>query len=222
MKKLILLLLAVSTVGSTTFAQEKSEKRSPLRFGIKAGANISHLNVSENSGYLAEKNSFGFGAFGGALLEISGPAGSKFKGQVEALFNWHNFKNTYDDGSPMLFQTKNRLSLSQISVPIMLKYFVIPSLSINAGPSVNFNIAAKSKYEDNYAGVITKGEQDLKDFDVLQTIQVGALVGATYYIHKGFFVDARYNYYFGSMVKDLTPDVKYAISAIQVGVGYKF
>ncbi|MFA6057064.1 MAG: porin family protein [Taibaiella sp.] len=216
MKKLILLLLAASAI-TTTFAQRES--RSPLRFGLKAGANISHLNVSDNYGSATEKNSFGIGAFGGGLLEISGPAGSKFKGQVEALFNWHNFKNTYTDPG---FTTKDKISLSQISVPIMLKYFVIPSLSINAGPSVNFNIAAKDKYEINTAGVIVKYEDDIKEADALQTIQIGALVGATYYIYEGFFVDARYNYYFGSMAKDLTPDYKFATSAIQIGVGYKF
>jgi hypothetical protein len=217
MKKLILLLLAASAITTTTFAQ--NESRSPLRFGLKAGANISHLNVSDNYGSASEKNSFGIGAFGGGLLEISGPAGSKFKGQVEALFNLHNFKNTYTDPG---LTTKDKISLSQISVPIMLKYFVIPSLSINAGPSVNFNIAAKDKYELNAGGIIEKDEEDIKDADALQTIQVGALVGATYYIYKGFFVDARYNYYFGSMVKDLTPDYKFATSAIQIGVGYKF
>jgi hypothetical protein len=221
MKKLILLLLVASTV-TTTFAQKnENESRSPLRFGLKAGANISHLNVTDNAGYTTEKNSFGFGVFAGGLLEISGPAGSKFKGQVEALFNLHNFKNTYTDPG---YSSTDKTTLTQISVPIMLKYFVIPSLSINAGPSVNFNLGAKDKYEETIAGVTTKHEYDFKDLDALQTIQVGALVGATYYIYKGFFVDARYNYYFGSMAKDINvgTNYKYAVSAIQVGVGYKF
>lgn len=220
MKKLILLLLAVSTVATTTFAQ-KGESKSPLRFGLKAGANISHLNASDNAGYTTEKNSFGFGAYGGGLLEISGPAGSKFKGQVEALFNLHNFKNTYTDP---FYSTTDKNTLTQISVPIMLKYFVIPSLSINAGPSVNFNLGAKDKYEETIGTVTSKDEFDYKDLNALQTIQIGALVGATYYIYKGFFVDARYNYYFGSMVKDMGvgSDYKFATSAIQVGVGYKF
>jgi hypothetical protein len=218
MKKLILLLLAASAITTTTFAQ--NESRSPLRFGLKAGANISHLKVDDDyGGALSSKNSFGFGAFGGGLLEISGPAGSKFKGQVEALFNLHNFKNDYTGAG---FSTKHKTTLTQISVPIVLKYFVIPSLSINAGPSVNFNITGKDKYDEDALGIMTKKETDYKDIKKLQTIQIGALVGATYYIYEGFFVDARYNYYFGSMVKDLTPDYKFATSAIQIGVGYKF
>ncbi len=220
MKKLILLLFAASSI-TTTFAQKKEETRSPLRFGLKAGANISHLKVSDNYGAQSSSNSFGIGAFGGGLLEISGPAGSKFKGQVEALFNLHNFRNSYSSAG---FENKHKTSLAQISVPIVLKYFVIPSLSINAGPSVNFNIAGKDKYEERVvsSGIVRDLETDYKSPNVMQTVQIGALVGATYYIYKGFFVDARYNYYFGSMLKDMTPDYTFATSAFQVGVGYKF
>lgn len=217
MKKVMLLCVAATVAATATHAQ--SNTRSPLRFGLKAGANISHLRISDN-GYTTESNSFAPGIFGGGLLEISGPAGSKFKGQVEALYNWHNFKNTF--GDPGIVH-EYRTSLSQISVPVMIKYFVIPSLSINAGASVNFNIAGKQKLKNS--GLNTEVETNLKDIDMLQTVQVGALVGATYYIYKGFFVDARYNYYFGSMAKDKTDlgDVPpYRISAIQVGLGYKF
>lgn len=214
MKKLmILLLLATTTV---TFAQS----RSPLRFGLKAGGNISHLSATDDAFGLNQKNSFGLGIYGGGLLEISGPAGSKFKGQVEALFNWHNFKN---ESSITGIKNTYKTSLSQISVPVMLKYFVIPELSINAGASVNFNVAAKTNIETDVLGSVTKSTLDYNDLDKLQTIQVGALVGATYYIYKGFFVDARYNYYFGSMLKkDKSSDPSYRISALQIGVGYKF
>jgi len=220
MKKLMLLCCATALLATAAHAQ--SERRSPLRFGLKAGANISHLRVT-NNGYTTESNSFAPGVYGGGLLEISGPAGSKFKGQIEALFNWHNFKNKYTEADLSL---ERKISLSQISVPIMVKYFVIPSLSINAGGSVNFNIAGKIKDETDVRGLITRTETDMNDADMLQTLQVGALVGATYYIYKGFFVDARYNYYFGSMAKNPistgNDDPAYRISAIQVGIGYKF
>lgn len=209
MKKLILLLLAASTLTTTVFAQKRS--RSPLRFGIKAGGNLSHLSTS-NDPFLGEvKNSFGFGAYGGGFLEVSGPAGSKLKGQVEALYSFHNFKNTYTLSK---ISSEWKTNLSQISIPVILKYFPIPSLSLNVGPSVNFNLASKTK--------IGSTTIDNKDPDNLQAIQIGALAGATYYIYKSFFVDARYNYYFGSMFKKENNDPSYRVSAIQLGVGYKF
>lgn len=203
MKKLLVILLSAATTYS--YAQ------SPLRFGVKGGANISRMGVS-NSILGDPKNSFGPGFYAGGLLEISGPAGSKLKGQVEALYSFHNVKNTYTLSS---VATERKTNLSQISVPLMIRYFPIPALSFNAGASVNFNIASKTTVGDL--------KFDNKDLNVLQTLQVGALVGATYYIYKGFFVDARYNYYFGSVLKkDKDNDPTYRLSAIQVGLGYKF
>ncbi len=210
MKKLLVLVLLAAT--TTTYAQ----KRSPIRFGVKAGGNLSHGAYSSDD-YSGLKNKFGFGFYGGGLMEISGPAGSKWKGQVEALYNMHNFKNEYDF---RFGRTTTKSTIHQISVPLMVKYFVIPQLSFNLGPSVNFNIAAKSKWENDRGGVISDGEENWKDADALQTIQVGALAGATYYIKKGFFVDARYNYYFGSALKSDNPTLR--VSAIQLGLGYKF
>lgn len=205
MKKLsVLLLLAASTA---TYAQ------SPLRFGVKAGANISRIGISNSSISMGTpSSSFGPGFYAGGLLEISGPAGSKLKGQIEALYSYHNVKNTYSND---LVKIDHKTSLSQISVPLMIRYFPIPALSFNAGASVNFNLASKTK-----AGSVTVDHNDMDD---LQTIQVGALVGATYYIYKGFFVDGRYNYYFGSMLKkNNNNDPTYRLSAIQIGIGYKF
>jgi len=213
MKKLSVLLLCVA-IASSTYAQKKS----PIRFGVKGGGNLSHGAVSSDDvPFTGLKNKFGFGFHAGGLMEISGPAGSKFKGQVEALYNMHNFKSEFREGNGSVAW---KTTLSQISVPLMAKYFITPRFSVNAGPSVNFNIAGKVKEEFTNGSVILKDEFDLKDDDNLQTIQIGALAGVTYYIHKGFFVDARYNYYFGSALKDdLT---KMRVSAIQLGIGYKF
>lgn len=214
MKKIPVLLLVLSS-SALTYGQ-----KSPLRFGVKAGGNLSRLSISDNA-FADNKNSFGFGAYGGGLLEISGPAGSKLKGQVEALFSYHNAKQKYTGD---LGSVTAKTNVSQISVPLMIKYFAIPELSFNAGASVNFNVASKTNVESQVNGNTVKTTIDNKsDIDRLQTVQVGALVGATYYIYKGFFVDARYNYYFGSMFKKINnDDPAYRLSAFQLGVGYKF
>ncbi len=178
---------------------------------------MSRLSISDNA-FNDNKNSFGFGGYGGGLLEISGPAGSKLKGQVEALYVYHNTKQKYTGD---VGKVTAKTNLSQISVPLMIKYFPIPQLSFNGGASVNFNVASKTKITDDVSGE-TATVDNKSDIDRLQTVQIGALVGATYYIYKGFFVDARYNYYFGSMFKKEKNDPSYRLSAIQLGVGYKF
>ena len=217
MKKLTVLLL-LATAPVINFAQS----RSPIRFGLKAGGNLSHMSIADYNGNSIGSASFGLGYFGGGLMEISGPAGSKFKGQVEVLYNQQNFKNKYlSVGNASI---ENTTKLSQISVPIMVKYFIIPELSFNLGGSVNFNVAGKDKMTASVADASTTTTRDLTDNDYLKTLQVGALAGATYYIYKGFFVDARYNYYFGKMLdQKVNTDPEYKnMSAIQLGLGYKF
>lgn len=217
MKKLtVILLLASAPV--INFAQG----RSPIRFGLKAGGNLSHMGISDNNGNSYGSSSFGLGYYGGGLMEISGPAGSKFKGQIEALYNHHNYKNSYTSiGNASIDQTTK---LDQISVPVMVKYFVIPSLSFNLGGAVNFNMAGKAKIETSFENTTSTSTVNFKDNDYLQTVQVGALAGVTYYLYKGLFVDGRYNYTFGKMLDqktDIDPAYKNA-STIQLGVGYKF
>lgn len=212
MKKLSVLLLLATTI-TITHAQSSrtaKEHRSPLRFGVKAGGNLSRMGISDAPLLSDIKSSFGFGAFAGGLLEISGPAGSKLKGQIEALYSFHNVKNTFT----LLGESQEmKTTIHQITVPVMVRYFPIPELSFNAGASVNFNLASDFKVDGVKYG----------NDDNLQTVQVGVLAGATYYIYKGFFVDARYNYYFGSVMKrDNDTDPAYRLSAIQLGVGYKF
>ena len=210
----LLLVCSVSSYG-----------KSPLRFGIKAGTDISRLAIANNNAmFNNESTSFGFGFYGGGLLEISGPAGSKFKGQVEALFAQRNFKNSYTTMADFI-TIDEKTSLSQISVPVSVKYFIIPSLSVNVGASVNFNLASKTKADASAFNAGGSTEIDNKEQDYLQTLQVGALGGITYYIYKGFFVDARYNYYFGKTL-DLKNDRSRPgfnnMSSIQIGIGYKF
>lgn len=217
MKKLsVLCLLAAAPL--INFAQG----RSPLRFGLKGGGNLSHMTIADANNNSLGSSSFGLGYYGGGFMEISGPAGSKFKGQIEALYNRHNFKNSYLTSSTG--SIKQTTGLNQISVPIMAKYFIIPSLSVNLGGSVNFNLGGKDKVVTTAGSSDITTSADLKDYDGFKTLQVGALAGVTYYIYKGFFVDGRYNYYFGKMV-DIDGPSALAYknqSAIQLGIGYKF
>lgn len=193
-------------------------QRSPLRFGVKAGGSLSQLNIKNGGDYVPESNSFSPGFYAGALLEISGPAGSKLKGQVEALFQQYFQKNSgHFDG--LYRNTTTRIS--QISVPLMIRYFPIPALSFNAGASVNFNLIAEGDHRYQY---ISSGEPTPLPFhygdeDNLQPFQLGVLVGASYYLYKGLFLDARYNYLFGQLTKS---EPRQWVHGFQLGIGYKF
>lgn len=191
-------------------------QRSPVRFGVKAGAGLYQLNFEYKDKLVHGTDLYRLGFYGGALVEISGPAGSKLKGQIEVLFQQHFLRN-HSNAYGLHWQAGTRLS--QISVPLMLRYFPIPALSFNAGASVNFNIHGEG--ERLFTGYQTPWRDDfnLKGEGNLQPIQFGVLAGASYYIYKGLFVDARYNYLFGQIT---ISEPKQWLHGFQLGIGYKF
>lgn len=217
MKKSIL-LFSVLGLATGAFAKQKS----PLRLGLKAGSNITAVDMSGDVPIKID-NRLGLGFYGGGLLEISGPAGSKWKGQMEALFNFHTFKYRFSGpSSPLPFTVDEGHKVSQISVPIMVRYFVIPQLSFNAGASVNFNLGDKATTNLNVRNGSFQGEWQTPAPGDLQTIQVGALAGATYYFYKGLFADIRYNYLFGNVYQKEAGGPSTRMNFLQIGMGYKF
>lgn len=213
--KTIIMKKTVTIIGATValaLASTAVQAQTSLRFGVKGGLNLSHasINTTQNSIESKGYNSFGPGIYAGGLAELSFPKGSKFKLQLEALYNvnFHNFK----PANSILNDVKVNHQILQ--VPLSVKYFIQPDFSLNAGLSGNYNISVKDK-------------KDAPNFNTgtsVNPMQLGAHIGATYYIKKGFFIDARYNYVFGtSMEYDLSGiDLDYNYGTIQLGLGYKF
>lgn len=209
MKKL-LLIAGACLLSLAAFSQTS------LRFGIKAGGNVNFSKIDIQN--LSINGDARFGFFGGALMEISPVTPvNKFKIQLEALYNQANARFKLSDGS--VTETE-KMKINQISVPLLAKYFIIPELSVNLGPTFNFNLGGKESLEDT-SGVTMS--QNIKSSD-LNTFQLGLAAGLTYYICKGLFVDARYNPLFGSVNKAAADDagLKMRFSSIQLGLGYKF
>lgn len=94
MKKLVIALTTAALALTTNaFAQ------SNLRFGVKGGLNLTHGKVESTPG-LTEYNGFGPGFYAGGLAELSFPKGSKFKLQLEALYNMNFITFKSDMGLP--------------------------------------------------------------------------------------------------------------------------
>lgn len=206
--------------GKQADSKAKSIKRSPLRLGFKAGSNTTFLSQIDPMIEASSRN-ITSGFYGGGLLEISGPAGSKLKGQAEALYQYHKVSRDYNHS---LGSSKSVFELQQISIPILMKYFVLPQLSLNAGAAVNFNISAINTRTSNpLTGPSVSYKVNYKEINALESLQVNALIGATYYIHKGLFADVRFNPYFGSVTRSSPLMERYhKISTLQIGLGYKF
>ncbi|PRB03609.1 opacity protein [Chryseobacterium sp. MYb7] len=194
MKKLILGLALVA--GTFTFAQKTSTSTaasSPVRFGLKAGLNISSISNSDANSKA--------GFYGGVFANI--PVAQDFSVQPEVLYSGM--------GAKAKANSNVKLNTDYIAVPVMLQYNLIPNLYVEAGPQFGFLISAKGKA--NGASVDVK--DDFKTFDF------GLGLGAGYYFTQNIGVNVRYTAGLSDIAKDNGGDAS-RNGVFQVGLAYKF
>ena len=160
-----------------------------MSFDIKGSLNISiviHIDNSKLQLYLKE---FFFGEF---------MIGDRFAIQPEVLYSGQGVKS---DGM--------ELKLDYIYIPILAKYYVADSFSIELGPQVGFLISAKSE------GV------DVKEFFITKDISVD--FGANYDITKNFIFGVRYDLGLLRLQESIGPGEKESKNSVfHIAVGYKF
>ncbi len=139
----------------------------------------------------------------------------RFKVQVEADYTnitiEHNYRTTG-------FAVNERAKGHFLSVPVLVKYFFTPSLSLYAGPAVSLNLASKVVVKEDKATSINKQTNN-----EVNKFQFGGMAGANYYIGKAFFVEARYHSQFPKYYKGVSLMHGFgSLHNFQLGVGYKF
>jgi len=136
MKKILFGLALVA--GTFSFAQKTSSNTasSPVRFGLKAGLNVSTLSGD------GMKSKAGF--YGGVFANI--PVAQDFSVQPEVLYSGMGAKDDYDSNT--------KLNLDYIAVPVMFQYNALPNLYFEAGPQFSFLVSSKLK--DNNSSFDTK------------------------------------------------------------------
>jgi hypothetical protein len=170
MKKLILIVFTALLTFSA-FAQG-------VDFGIKGGANFATL--TDVSG-LDNKTGFVIGVFGG--LKFNDKVGI----QADILYSQQGAKFSLGD-----------IDLDYVNVPVVIRYFIVQGLNVQAGPQFGFII------EDNDA--------DVESFDLAGVLGVG------YDLPMGLRLAARYNFGLTDAVKD--SGSKNAV--FNLSVGYSF
>ena len=208
MKKLFLTAVAVFAFGFTN-AQE-------IKFGVKAG-----LNMASLSGGDAYYGSYGrkAGFHVGGLAEIK--INDKFSVQPELLYSLKGADFNFGFGGFGLGLPSNKLNLTYIDLPVMVKFYPIERLSAELGPNVAFLMSAKgSKY--NSVTDTTDPNGDVKDS--YNTVDYGMNIGAGYELKQGIMFQLRYNIGLSDVSKGPTTGTNYSDknSVIQVSVGYKF
>ncbi|NIF05256.1 PorT family protein [Chryseobacterium sp. Tr-659] len=199
MKKIFFGLALI--VGTFTFAQSTSTNTSsttsssPIRFGVKAGLNVSSLSKS------SWNSKAGF--YGGVFANI--PVAKDFSVQPEVLYSGIGAKADYGNNL--------KLNLDYIAVPVMIQYNILPQLYVEAGPQFSFLIS--SKFKDSSESLDAK--------DVTKSFDFGLGIGAGYYFTQNIGVTARYVAGLSDIAKDRLVGLEAVKNgAFQIGLAYKF
>lgn len=212
MKKTMLILYTIF-ISVTVMAQNEK-----VKLGVKAGLNISSLNFYESE--LSSSSKTGFTA--GLMVEI--PVAKNFSLQPELLYSQQGTKTSFFDQDVTNSNFKGTIELNYLNIPLMLKYYVIKGLSLQAGPQIGLLLKANSKYQDNFLGYENQESFNLKKYS--SGIDTSINFGLGYQFKDKFYTDFRYNISYSNVFKD--GDANYFINhdmknrVFQITIGYFF
>jgi len=210
MKKIILTIVTVFAMGISS-AQE-------IKYGAKAGLNLSTFTGDVT--YFDVKSKTGFHVGGFVEIKIA----DKFSVQPELLYSTQGGKISFSSSDEFSYTNDKRdIKLGYLNLPIMAKYYIIPGLSIEAGPQIGFLLSAKNEY-NIYSSVSEdlsgSGEEDIKDDS--KSVDFGFNVGAGYDFTQNIFVQARYNLGLTSISESASSVYDPKNAVLQISFGYKF
>ena len=198
MKK-VFVLIAAAIVSMSAMAQ--------VQFGAKVGVDATNFWGSNTEHGM--KPSYQAG------LVMEYKFNPKFAIAPEVVFASQGGKFDVLDGilDPIGKKVDMTFNTNYINVPVMLKYYVAPTFSIDFGPQVGFNVYSKYTVED----------MDAVDFkDNTKGVDFGLGLGGTYNLTDNAFVQARYTMGLTN-VFDKIPTLDEAKNGnIQVAFGMKF
>lgn len=210
-----MLVLCTLLVCATITAQ--TEK---VKIGIKAGLNIASLTFDENE--LESSQKTGFTA--GIMAEI--PLAKNFSVQPEVLYSQQGMKFSYSDIDVANSSYKSTINLNYLNIPVMLKYYVLKGLSVQAGPQIGILLKSNNKYQDNFLGYDNHENYNLSDYT--NAFDTSVNLGLGYQFKDKFYVDLRYNISYSDVFKEANSNGNYVINSdmrnrvFQITIGYFF
>jgi hypothetical protein len=155
-----------------------------LEIGLKGGVNLATLNTDNLS--VDESNVTAFHGGGYALIKIT-----KFGIQPEALFSKRG---------------TDKIDMAYLDVPVMLKFYLLGGLNLQAGPQFGVLLNAEDENGDSVKGIL-KGSD------------VSAALGAGWDLPFGLSVTGRYILGISDVNDSVGPSIKG--STYQFSVGYR-
>ena len=171
----------------------------PIRYGIKAGANIGNINSTANDGVENLNSSSLIGISGGLYIEI--PLNDKWYVNPEIIYVQkgaslaYSYIHDYEINQRDSHNTSHELQLAYAELNATISYKSSNKLSLNFGPSFSYLTTP------NYSTLSDTGEDDgeisheiLPDGEYKEeTLDVGLNLGMSYYLTDSFLIDGKIN-----------------------------
>jgi hypothetical protein len=207
MKKTILAVAFFATY----FISNAQESTSKIKFGAKAGLNISSASV---------KRAYNTDISPLVGIHVGGFANFKFNKkwavQSELLYSTQGFKE-YDNDGGYIYDEK--LKLTYINLPLLLQYQLASKFHVEAGPQVDFLLSGKADayyYDPMFNTSKTYSDIDVKKF--YKSISFGFSIGAGYAFTPRLSSSIRYN--LGLSEAEDYPDTKKKNRNLQISLSY--
>ena len=231
MKKILAGALLVGTI-SFLNAQNVEGNSSKIKLGLKTS-----VNYFTHTGDVSDDVDYALAPQAGVYVNI--PLGEHFAVQPELNFSRMGSKESHyldaqaqDFGTYYVKQT-DEIVLDYLTLPVMLKFYPVGGLNIEAGPQLGYNIYSRgiSTTHTNTVNGLTKEElkTDLKDN--INELEFGVNFGLGYeFKDTGVNLGARYYMGLTNVLKDneINDEVQAANnlnvknSGFTFGVGYSF
>ena len=234
MKKLLFIAALAFVFSNTINAQDTTSTQTTtseksFSFGAKAGVNLASISDFDESTGESIKGRTSFHVGGLAQYSFN----EKFAVQAELLYSElgnkyeYSYSENYDGparagGGNFSENEESITKLSYISMPLLAKYFIIPGLSVEAGPQFSFLLSAKNdwEYSETFNGETESESGSIDIKDSIKNVDIGGAIGTTYELDLGLFFSARY-------VFGLSQINEYGSSSnknnvFQISAGYKF
>lgn len=184
MKTLLSLVLFLS-LGALVKAQD-------THFGIKAGLNVSSLDVKQGVDFDSKA---GFHVGGLAHIHLS----PHFAVQPELVYSQQGGKDGND-----------KWNLNYLNIPVLLQYMGGGGFRVQTGPQLGFAVSSKIK----------SGDIEQNIHNSINTVDFSWSFGASYLFPEGLGVDARYNLGITNVNDADFPEVRNRV--FQAGLFYQF
>ncbi|MDP1745579.1 MAG: porin family protein [Bacteroidota bacterium] len=210
MKKIILIIGAVTTMANFSSAQE-TDLRERLLFGLKAGVNYSNVYDTQGEEFQADPK---LGLAAGAFIAI--PIGKYLGIQPEVLYSQKGFKAT---GRILGGNYEFTRTTNFIDVPLLVSFKPSEFLTLLAGPQYSYLIKQSDVFANSSTSILQ--EQEFENDNIRKNIL--CLTGGVDLTLKHIVLGARVGWDIQNNNGDGTSSTpRYKNVWYQATVGYRF